>query len=80
MKYKPSTKFDMSAGTTRLVKRDPFAREELHERTTWERGECDWCGSVRILKSYENQHDDSGRTFLIKGRFCSRSCFKSYHS
>lgn len=65
--------------TTCLVKRDAFAREELHERTTWERGACDWCGSVRILKTYENQ-TDAGRTFPIKGRFCSRSCFRSYHS
>ena len=77
-----------------LVRRDPFAREELHrERETSDslalnRDGCSWCGQVKHTKGgrrapylyrYWLERDDrNGRRDEIKGLFCSESCRKAY--
>ena len=74
------------------IRRDPFAREELHRSTT--RGPlitiggqtCDWCGGVSRMANGEPRlfqyrtETDGGRTFHHKGLFCSVSCHDTYHS
>lgn len=71
------------------VSRDPFARTELHRsrvvsaavaRENVPMLECDWCGcSDRALYTYRSE-SDGGRVSPIRGKFCSKSCFNSYHS
>lgn len=67
-----------------LVTRDPFARQELHRVSVTTHQSCDWCGGRRAngkLWEYEIQPDGlSFRHQPIKGRFCSASCFRSYHN
>jgi hypothetical protein len=64
-----------------LVKRDPFARTELHREVVVPHGRtCDWCGGLnarRTLYKYVTE-SDGGRRFEHKGSFCSKSCHDSY--
>lgn len=72
-----------------LVSRDPFAREEIHREVepspkymVLPPVSCDWCGGTNgkgKVYSYRIE-TDGGRTFPLKGRFCSQSCFRIYHS
>jgi hypothetical protein len=71
-----------------LVKRNPFAREELHRERVYVQNSlttCAWCGQVKKTPSrrpYLFQYraeSDGGRTSNIRGLFCSESCRKSYH-
>jgi hypothetical protein len=68
---------------SRLISRDPFAREELHRKTVLFGvlgHECRWCGAIRDrLFQYELQ-TDGGRTHAIFGDFCGIDCMRSYHS
>jgi hypothetical protein len=67
-----------------LVKRDPFARTELHRELVRTDLTCYWCGGtrgegkVRKLYEYHTEHD-GGRKETHSGAFCCRSCFDSYH-
>jgi hypothetical protein len=72
---------------SRLIPRDPFAREELHrERVYLSSGyTCVWCGNVhetnagkRYLFAYHTE-TDGGRRFEHRGLFCSKSCHDAYH-
>lgn len=71
---------------SRLVSRDPFAREELHSKRVYVSGEtCAFCGQTsetfrgkRFLMSYYME-SDGGRKNYIRGRFCSISCMRAYH-
>jgi hypothetical protein len=71
---------------SRLISRDPFARQELHrERVTVQIEACRWCDGVkrtpagkRYLFQYHTE-SDGGRTFPHSGPFCSKSCHDSYH-
>jgi len=65
--------------STRLISRDPFARTELHKRLYSKQHECGWCGQVGKVYEFETQ-SDGGRTFPHPGKFCSVSCFRSFHS
>jgi hypothetical protein len=71
-----------------LVKRDPFARTELHKRQVkvGPLACCDWCGTKRTrpcgshyLYELWTEHD-GGRKSQHKGRFCGVSCFRSFNS
>ncbi len=71
-----------------LVRRDPFAREELHRQTvrvltdhTVQEG-CAWCGGLNGhggLYVYRVE-TDGGRSLAVKGAFCSESCRQAYQS
>lgn len=71
-----------------LVKRDPFARTELHRERYYQvanQGGCSWCGSEKeaygrhvFLYQYRNE-SDGGRNYTISGLFCSTSCMRAYH-
>lgn len=65
-----------------LIKRDPFARTELHRATVSPReGEtCQWCGHLNghgKLFRYRIE-SDGGRTSLDANLFCSLSCRNAY--
>ena len=64
-----------------LVKRDPFAREEIHRRSEGTSQTCHWCGQSRpggrLFKYWVES--DSGRVSYIRGLFCSIGCMRSYH-
>lgn len=68
---------------SRLVSRDPFARQEIHRETIAARaGGCAWCGNLagnKRLFAYRVE-SDGGRRSDIRGAFCSISCMRSYHS
>ena len=69
---------------SRLISRDPFARQELHRVVVpvISRG-CDWCGGVSKAKGafrlfrYDVQ-TDGGRTYEGSKLFCCKSCHDSY--
>jgi hypothetical protein len=71
-----------------LVKRDCFAREELHrEREYALHGHtCAWCGNVKQTarkRPYLFQYHletDGGSKHGIMGLFCGESCRKAYHN
>ena len=72
---------------SRLVARNPFARQELHASRVREvTSTCHWCGSVRII-SRSGTHwlyqfwveNDEGRTYLDEHLFCSRECRTVYY-
>jgi hypothetical protein len=67
-----------------LVSRDPFAREEIHRSLVRTNGVCDWCGQRRKtekLWQYQIGPDSiNGRSNVLKGLFCSASCFRNFHS
>jgi hypothetical protein len=69
-----------------MIRRDAFARTELHRRTVkddpprcfWG---CDWCGRRRRgdrLFVYRTE-TDGGRTFEHRGRFCCLDCHNAWH-
>jgi hypothetical protein len=69
-----------------LVKRDPFAREEIYRKREYGIGgnKCTWCGRVNrtpkgkpFLFRYTLE-TDGGRKFDITGLFCSEQCRKDY--
>lgn len=67
------------------VSRDPFARTELHRELSYNvstarasGATCDWCGQTKTLYRYQTE-SDGGRVSRHPGRFCSASCFRSYH-
>lgn len=62
-----------------LVRRDPFARQELHRRTYSVKGDCNWCGSNNIRVYEYWTETDGGRSFEHKGTFCCDSCHDEYH-
>jgi len=69
---------------SRLISRDPFARQELHRETTEAMGvTCSWCDGVAKggkLFVYRLERDGirpNRRT--LNGSFCSKSCFTAYH-
>lgn len=64
---------------SRLISRDPFARQELHSRVYSNAMECDWCGTYRRVFEYWTE-TDGGRSFEHKGVFCSKDCHDSYHN
>lgn len=68
---------------SRLINRDPFAREELHRETIDANGvTCSWCGQPRNDKKlyvYYVEHD-AGRRRTLNGQFCSIGCLHDYHS
>jgi len=74
---------------SRLISRDPFARQELHSEVVTPQAitgynnplECKWCGQTRKngrLFKYSTQ-TDGGKIHYHKGEFCSLSCHNSYH-
>ena len=74
-----------------LVKRDAFAREELHrikyKATIVVTNGCSWCGGIKREKHSQTPYlfqyhteSDGGRFNIIKGLFCSNGCMKSYHN
>jgi hypothetical protein len=70
-----------------IVRRDPFAREELHRRLVQAAGRtCDWCGGTRTvnlrgkwLHEYTVE-SDGGRVARVRGVFCGLSCMEEYHA
>lgn len=68
---------------SRLISRDPFARQELHREVIDANGvTCTWCGSSRKDKKlfvYFTERDSGGRR-THNGSFCSKQCHDSYHS
>lgn len=64
-----------------LVRRDPFAREELHRETVPAQPDgCCWCGgtNARGRVYVYRVETDSGRAHPIGGRFCSEGCRRSF--
>ena len=69
-----------------LVKRDAFARWELHRSTVkvWHGETCSWCGNARKSKTggaYLYRYcteTDGGRKTEYPKLFCSAECFRSY--
>ena len=74
-----------------LIRRDPFAREEMHRVNvrgpliTIGKRTCDWCGQVSRLSNGEPRlfayrtERDGGSTHEHKGLFCSVGCHDTYH-
>lgn len=71
---------------SRMLKRDPFSREELHTSRVYNIGnnDCLWCG--KTLRTPKKNRPYLMRFFIVKdgqkieqkGWFCSKSCFDSY--
>ena len=66
------------------VRRDPFAREELHLERQYGSNYCSWCGCGRrtpkgreYLYAYRIE-SDGGRVSHLKGLFCGVSCMEAY--
>ncbi len=68
---------------SRLISRDPFAREELHKEVIDDYGNtCSWCGIRRKdgkLFVYYTERD-SGVRRTHNGSFCSKSCHDAYQA
>jgi hypothetical protein len=66
-----------------LMYRNPFAREELHRQAVPATLQgCYWCGGTNAhgrLYAYRVE-TDGGRTYDVRGAFCSESCRKAYQS
>lgn len=77
-----------SVKESRLISRDPFAREELHRTAVRTDSGCTNCGSSRqtpkgkkYLYKYHTETDSiNGRKNEHNGKFCGKSCHDSYHS
>lgn len=81
---------------SRLISRDPFAREELHRLSViivgqYPHGGCAWCGNHgRALHAVSGNprfrlyvyftETDAGRRHTHAGQFCSKSCHDSFHA
>jgi hypothetical protein len=71
---------------SRLVNRDPFAREELHvERVHDPATTCTWCGGIRMTAHSGINwlyrfwvETDGGRKYVDEQLFCSRNCRNCY--
>ncbi len=70
---------------SRLINRDPFARQELHREVIDSYGsDCSWCGQTRKggkLYVYYTERDglqNNRRTH--NGAFCCKGCHDAYHS
>lgn len=69
---------------SRLISRDPFARQELHRETIDAYGvTCSWCGQSRKDKKlfvyYTERDSVQSNRRTHNGKFCSISCHNSYH-
>ena len=65
-----------------MVRRDPFAREELHREEQASRpGGCDWCGGENGRGNLYrfSVETDGGRTRALAGLFCSVGCLESFN-
>ena len=71
-----------------LVRRDCFARTELHKTKVSNEGTCLWCGRTSRMYRYVIQ-TDSGRTIDDKtplsgigksGPFCSVRCYQDFNT
>ena len=69
-----------------LVRRNPFARQELHRAREYVAAgtTCAWCGNVKqtlkgasFLHKYRTE-TDGGRVFLAPKLFCSNDCYWSF--
>lgn len=67
-----------SSPSWRLVKRDSFARTELHRKPVQD-DFCIFCGSTGRLYEYRLE-TDGGRKFPIRGVYCSLGCFDAYNN
>jgi hypothetical protein len=68
-----------------LIKRDSFARTELHSERVLTNKTCMFCGTVKVnrrghgyLYLYHNE-SDGGTVSKIPGHFCSAGCMRAYH-
>ena len=74
---------------SRLICRDPFAREEIHSERFYSThgNKCGWCGSEKatpkgrkyLYQYWIEKDSQNGRRNEIRGLFCSASCMRSYH-
>ena len=71
---------------SRLISRDPFARQEIHREVVASSQSCRNCGGFRwrggrkLQAMFEYRTEtDSGRNFVHTGLFCSKSCHDAYH-
>ena len=63
------------------ISHDAFGRFEIVRCLIHTNKDCDWCGQNfrdRLFR-YGISPDDNGRINWIKGDFCCKSCFDSYH-
>lgn len=71
---------------SRLISRDPFARQELHRIRVYGVPGCSWCGQVKQTKDFMRSylfrydtHTDGGRIIEGDGLFCCVDCWRTYH-
>ena len=72
---------------SRLVSRNPFARQELHASRVHDvTSTCQWCGEIRVTVRSGTKwlyqywmHTDEGRTYMDEHLFCSRECRTIYY-
>lgn len=61
-----------------LVRRDPFARLELHRKQVAPtRDGCGWCGTKNGKFYRFWRETDGGRSYQIPKTYCSNSCFRA---
>ena len=64
-----------------LIRRDPFARQELHRATVRHSSRtCDWCGNLNAHRSlfHYRIETDGGRSYEDDHLFCSLPCRTAY--
>jgi len=63
----------------RVLKRDPFAREELCRQPSGIAVSCAWCGNApgRFTYAWVGDAQHSSRAFWSRP-FCSVSCYRDY--
>lgn len=62
------------------IRRDPFARTELHRSTIKTSAKCDWCGHNQHGRLFQYWTEtDGGTRSAHKGLFCNLTCHNSYH-
>lgn len=72
---------------SRLVTRNPFARQELHASRVHDvASTCHWCGGERLTARSDTKwlyqywvETDEGRTYMDEYLFCSRQCRTIYY-
>ena len=71
---------------SRLISRDPFARQEIHREVVASSQSCRNCGGFRwrggrkLQAMFEYRTEtDGGRNFVHTCLFCSKSCHDAYH-
>ena len=69
---------------SRLISRDPFARQELHRETIDAQGQtCSWCGNVakgkKLFVYYTERDSIRPNRRTHNGAFCCKSCFNDYN-